>query len=117
MQPMARLSVISKTIKRFWIPFLAVLTFILGMLSPLKALDLSHEEALQLRQGGTILPFEKILARALKAYPGAQLLEAELEREEGHYVYELEILTPAGVVREIEINAKNGQLIEDEIDD
>ena len=97
--------------------FLAFLVFTGVVSNSLKARDLSHEEALRLRQAGTILPFEQILARALKAYPGAQLLESELEREDGLYVYELEILTPAGVVHEIEINASNGQFIEDEIED
>ncbi|ABA57847.1 Propeptide, PepSY amd peptidase M4 [Nitrosococcus oceani ATCC 19707] len=114
---MVRLSVISKTTKRPWTVLLVILTLALGMSGTLKARDLGHEEALRLRQTGTILPFEQILARALKAYPGAQLLESELEREDGLYVYELEILTPAGVVHEIEINANNGQFIEDEIED
>jgi uncharacterized membrane protein YkoI len=84
---------------------------------PLKALDLSHDEALRLRQAGAILPFEHILALALERYPGALLLESELEREDNVYVYELDILTPAGVVRELEFNASTGQFIEDDVDD
>ncbi|ADE16102.1 Propeptide PepSY amd peptidase M4 [Nitrosococcus halophilus Nc 4] len=109
------LSVIGKKINRFWAASAALILLLSG--ASLKALDLSHDEALRLRQSGAILPFEQILARALEHYPGAQLLESELEREDGLYVYELEILTPTGVVHELEINASNGLLIEDDIDD
>jgi uncharacterized membrane protein YkoI len=84
---------------------------------PLKALDLSHNEALRLRQAGAILSFEHILMLALERYPGALLLESELEREKDIYVYELDILTPAGVVHELEFNASTGQFIEDDVDD
>jgi uncharacterized membrane protein YkoI len=54
---------------------------------------------------------------ALERYPGALLLESELEREKDIYVYELDILTPAGVVHELEFNAGTGQFIEDDVDD
>lgn len=91
----------------------ALILFISG---PIKALDLSHNEALRLRQAGVILPFEQILERAFERYPGSQLLEAELEREDNVYDYELDILTPAGIVRELEFNASTGQPIEDEVD-
>jgi uncharacterized membrane protein YkoI len=106
--------VISRTINRPWRAALAALLLLVSWI--LKA-DLSHNEALRLRQMGAILSFEHILALALDRYPDALLLESELERKRGIYIYELEILTPAGVVRELKINASNGQLIEDEVDD
>ncbi len=107
---------IIRTINRLWAAKQAALVlFILFISGPLKALDLSHDEALRLRQAGAILPFEKILTLALERYPGAQLLESELEREDDVYVYEMDILTPAGIVRELEFNASTGQFIEDEV--
>ncbi|CAH9018865.1 hypothetical protein NURINAE_01185 [Candidatus Nitrosacidococcus sp. I8] len=80
--------------------------------------DLGHNEALRLRQEGKILSFEKILGAALKRYPGALLLESDLEqRKKDIFIYELEILTTSGVVRELKINANDGQIIKDQVDD
>jgi len=81
------------------------------------ARDLDQDEALSLRRQGVILPFEQLLNSALARHPGARLLEAELEEEGDLYVYEVELLTVSGMVREIEFNAVTGQLIEDKEDD
>ncbi|CUR47523.1 PepSY domain-containing protein [Alloalcanivorax xenomutans] len=83
----------------------------------LPALDVGHDEALRLRQEGRIRPFEQILTEALRQYPGGQLLEAELEREDGHLIYEIELLTPDGVVRELELDARTGSVLKDDVDD
>ena len=42
---------------------------------------------------------------------------AELEEEDGVLVYEVEILTTAGVVRELELDARDGRVLKDEEDD
>lgn len=105
---------ITRMTNRCWAAFLAALTLLVS--GSLKALDLSHKEALRLRQAGVILPFERILILAFEHYPGARLLESELEREEGNYIYELDVLTPAGVVHELEINASTGRFVEDEVE-
>ncbi|MCO7520696.1 MULTISPECIES: PepSY domain-containing protein [unclassified Pseudomonas] len=81
------------------------------------ARDLDQDEALELRQQGVILPLEQLLDAALGRYPGARLLEAELEEKHGRYEYEVELLTPAGVVREIKYDARTGALLKDEEDD
>jgi uncharacterized membrane protein YkoI len=36
----------------------------------------------------------------------------ELEREEGRWVYELELISPGGELYEMEIDAATGQLLE-----
>ncbi|WP_312935551.1 PepSY domain-containing protein [Pseudomonas sp.] len=79
--------------------------------------DLDQDEALELRHRGTIVPLERLLEAALGRYPGARLLEAELEEEHDRYEYEVEILTPEGVVREIKFDAATGALLKDEEDD
>ncbi|AIN59282.1 MULTISPECIES: PepSY domain-containing protein [Pseudomonas] len=81
------------------------------------ARDLDQDEALELRQKGIILPLEQLLEAALGRYPGARLLEAELEEKHERYEYEVELLTPAGVVREIKLDARTGALLKDEEDD
>ena len=81
------------------------------------ARDLGQDEALRLREQGQILPLEQLLQSALQRHPGAKLLEVELEEDDGIYIYEVELLTPSGVVREIKLNASNGQLLKDKVDD
>ncbi len=81
------------------------------------ARDLDQDEALKLREEGVIMPLERLLHRALGLYPGARLLEAELEEEDDVYVYEVELLTTEGVVRELELDARDGRILKDEEDD
>ena len=81
------------------------------------ARDLGQDEALRLRQQGAILPLEQLLQQVLQRYPGSKLLEAELEERHCVYVYEVELLTSAGIVREIKLYASDGRLLKDEEDD
>jgi uncharacterized membrane protein YkoI len=80
--------------------------------------DVSHIEARKLQAAGEILSFEKIAEIARKIKPG-EILETELERsrKSGLYIYELEILDANGVVWELDINAKTGEMMKIEIDD
>ncbi len=80
------------------------------------ARDLDQDEALRLRQQGVILPLEQLLQQAMDRYPGAKLLEAELEEKHNIYLYDVELLTPEGVVRELHIDATDGRLLKDEED-
>lgn len=95
----------------------ALAAFLACLMAPAGALDLSQDEALRLRQSGEVQPFEKIMAVAMERHPGASLLEAELERDDGALIYELEVLTGDGVVWELEIDARTGRVLEDEVDD
>ncbi|MFH6597114.1 MULTISPECIES: PepSY domain-containing protein [Pseudomonadaceae] len=84
---------------------------------PGQARDLDQDEALRLRREGVIMPFEQLMLHVAQAYPDSTLLEAELEEEDGVLVYEVEILTTAGVVRELELDARDGRVLKDEEDD
>lgn len=79
--------------------------------------DLGQDEALRLREKGAILPLEQLLQKAFQHHPGAKLLEIELEEDDDIYVYEVELLTQGGVVRELKLNAADGRLLKDEVDD
>lgn len=81
------------------------------------ARDLGQDEALRLRERGEILPLEDILKFALERYPDSKLLEVELEEKQGAYVYEVELVTPQRVVRELKFNASRGNLTKDKEDD
>ena len=99
-------------------PFIAapVAALALLLLAPAQARDLDQDEALRLRQQGVILPLEQLLRQALDRYPGAKLLEAELEEKHDVYIYEVELLTPEGVVRELDLDATTGHLLKDKED-
>lgn len=96
-------------------PFIAALALIL--IAPAEARDLDQDEALRLRREGVIQPLEQLLQPAYARYPGARLLEVELEAEHGQYVYEIELLTADGQVRELELDARDGRLLDDKEDD
>lgn len=89
----------------------------LAVAGQVAAHDLRQDEALRLRQEGTILSSQTFIERALERHPKARLLELELEEESGRYVYEIELLTVQGQVRELKFDASSGDLLEDEEDD
>lgn len=96
-------------------PLLALLLIMLAFAS--SARDLDQDEALRLRREGAILPLEQVLVVAFKRYPGAVLLEVELEEEQGVLVYEVELATAQGIVRELELDARSSELLKDEVED
>lgn len=81
------------------------------------ARDLDQDEALRLRREGVIQPLETLMQPAMQRYPNATLLEAELEEEDDVLVYEIELLTQQGQVRELELDARDGRILKDEEDD
>jgi uncharacterized membrane protein YkoI len=81
------------------------------------AKDLNQDEVLALRQQGIILPLEQFIEQALGRYPGSKLLEAELEKKHGVLIYEIELLTADGVVRELKFDARDTRLLDDKEDD
>ena len=72
-----------------------------------------HDEAQRLLQQGKVQPLEKLLDNVLTKVPG-KVLEVELEEEDGHYIYELEVLRPDNSVVEVKVNAASGELISTE---
>lgn len=96
---------------------LAVVCSLILACAAVQARDLDQDEALTLRQKGVILPMEQLVDLALARYPGARLLEAELEEKHGIYVYEFEVLTREGVVRELKFDARDSRILKDEEDD
>lgn len=85
--------------------------------TPAIARDLDQDEALALREEGLILSLEHLLGDVRDRHPGGRLLEAELEEEDDVLIYEIELLTADGVARELELDARTGALIKDEVDD
>ncbi|MDR9440712.1 MAG: PepSY domain-containing protein [Halomonas sp.] len=61
-------------------------------------------------RSGRIVPLPDILDW-LEAHYVGQVLEVELERDDGRMAYEIEMLGPQGQVVEFEFNAASGELI------
>lgn len=80
------------------------------------AKDLGPDEALRLRDAGTIQSFEKLNAAALAKHPGSTITETELEQEYGKYVYQVELRDTKGVEWDVELDATNGQILKDHQD-
>lgn len=74
-----------------------------------------HEEMRAALQRGEVLPLGKILAIAQEKVPG-DVIEVELENKHGALVYEIKVLTQSGRVREVKIDARQGNVIKIEDD-
>ena len=81
------------------------------------AKDIGPDEALKLRDAGTIQSFEKLNAAALALHPGATIEETELELEHGRYQYQVELRDAQGVQWDVELDATNGQILQEHRDD
>ena len=82
-----------------------------------QARDLGPDEALKLRDAGTIQSFEKLNAAALAKHPGSKVEETELEEEYGRYIYQVEVRDAQGVQWDLELDAATGQVLKDHQDD
>ena len=68
------------------------------------------------RKSGQILPLEVILSTILQRYPG-EVLELELDDDDGELIYEIEVLTRRGIVLEMDVDARTGNILDIEEDD
>ena len=101
-------------------PHFAVRRWLLAALLPaLLALPLSglarsepdQDRARAALQAGEILPLATILTRLAQTQPG-QVLEVELERKDGRWLYEIKLLQPGGGLRKLELDAKSGEVLQ-----
>lgn len=88
----------------------------LGMLSIAHAKELGPDQALKLRDAGTVMSFEKLNAAALAKHPGATVHETELEEEYGQYLYKVELRDTQNIEWDVELDATNGQVLKDHKD-
>ena len=61
-------------------------------------------------QAGQALPLATVLQRLAHTHPG-QVLEVELEREGGRWIYEVKLLEPGGRLLKLEIDAASGAVL------
>ncbi len=73
-----------------------------------------HERAADAVATGAVLPLAEVLAGLAQTHPG-DVIEVELDDEDGIVVYDLDIVTTDGRLLEIEINAATGAVLDVEI--
>ncbi|MHC8366105.1 PepSY domain-containing protein [Pseudomonas sp. ZT5P21] len=98
------------------LPALVTASIIAMTASIAHARDLGPDEALRLREAGTIVSFEKLNATALAKHPGSTVTETELEEEYGKYIYQVELRDPQGIEWDLELDAVSGQVLKDHQD-
>lgn len=96
-----------KQIKSALISGLAAATLISG----LAVGESDQQESRRLVAAGTILPLQRILDRLGQQQKSERVLEVDLEREHGRYIYEIELLGEDGRVLGYEIDAASGEII------
>ena len=70
-----------------------------------------HERAHAAVRAGEVLPLATLLERLQRTHPG-QVLELELDREDGRWIYEIKLLQANGQLLRLEVDAGTGQVLE-----
>lgn len=94
----------------FEIELLVVIVLILALIGTLagpvaQASEASHDRARAALQAGQIVPLNEVLA-LLRAQGIGVILEIELEQHDGRWIYEVESLSPDGVISTHVVDAK-----------
>lgn len=79
--------------------------------SPLPAVaDDDHDRARRALEAGEVLPLARILDQLRPEYPG-DVLEVELERDDGRWLYELKLLQPGGKLLKLKVDARDAMVV------
>ncbi len=70
-----------------------------------------HERARAAVQAGEVLALPVLLERLRRTHPG-QVMELELERDGGRWIYEIKLLQPDGALLKLDIDAATGQVLQ-----
>jgi len=78
-----------------------------------------HDHARQALERGEVRPIAEILARVAAAVPG-EVIHVEFERQHRHeqpvWMYEIKVLAADGRLREVEVDAATGRILNVEDD-
>ena len=69
-----------------------------------------HDRARAALRAGEVLPLAIILERVAQQNPG-QVLEVELERDDGRWIYELKLLQHSGTLVKLKVDARDGMVL------
>lgn len=72
--------------------------------------DGDHDRARDAVRAGQVLPLKTVLERLEREHPG-QVLEVELEQEDGRWVYEVRLLQAGGRLVKLALDAGSGDVL------
>jgi len=72
--------------------------------------DHDHDRARAALQAGEVLPLSTVLERVSREYPG-QVLEVELTRHDGRWIYKFKLLQPGGNLLRLHVDARTGAVM------
>jgi uncharacterized membrane protein YkoI len=94
------------------VPILSVLSAALALVlaSPVALADNDQDRARAAVQAGKALPLKAVLERLEREHPG-QVLEVELEQDDGRWIYEIKLLQAGGRLLKLELDAASGEVL------
>jgi uncharacterized membrane protein YkoI len=105
-----------------FVPTLLAALLLAAAATPLAAADQGrgrsgdHDDARRAVELQRALPLSRIMEIAQQAVPG-EIVEVELDTEHDRLIYEIDILTQTGRLRQVEIDAETGAVLEVEDED
>jgi len=72
-----------------------------------------HDQAHDAVEKGLIRPLAEILA-SVEDELGGEVVGVEFEHEDGRYIYEFEIVSPSGRLREVYVDAMTAEILQNE---
>lgn len=82
----------------------------LGACEAVHADQRDHDRARAALKAGEVLPLQEVLDKVQRSHPG-EVLEVELEREDGRWVYELKLLQGGGRLLRLEVDASTAAVL------
>lgn len=73
--------------------------------------DSEQDRARAAVQDGKVLPLKTVLERLEREHPG-QVLEVELEQDDGRWIYEIKLLQAGGRLVKLELDAASGAVLQ-----
>jgi uncharacterized membrane protein YkoI len=84
--------------------------------APLLLAGADADEARELAVRGEIMELDDLLKKVHRLHPG-RIIEAELDNERGRYIYEIEMVDADGKVWELDVDARNGDVLKRELEE
>lgn len=102
----------NRRVNTFRTSILSLLTAVLALLlsSPPALADNDQDRARAAVQAGKVLPLKTVLERLERDHPG-QLLEVELEEDDGRWLYEIKLIEPGGRLVKLKLDAASGDVV------
>lgn len=88
----------------------ALVLVLLGAGTPSAAEGGDHDRARQALEAGEVLPLRTILERVERDHPG-QVMEVELERQDGRWIYEIKLLRTGGALVKLIVDGRDGRVL------